>query len=62
MRLRSICLLLFALVVNPVWAQRANPYSIEIDLQEQRVYLIEDGAIVLAAPISSGRGGHYTTP
>ena len=62
MRLGSICLLLFAVISNSVWAQRANPYSIEIDLQEQRAYLIEDGAIVLAAPISSGRGGHYTTP
>ena len=34
--------------------------SIEIDLQEQRAYLLQDGRPVLASPISSGRYGHLT--
>ena len=32
----------------------------EIDLQEQRAYLLENGRPVLASPISSGRYGHLT--
>ena len=34
--------------------------SIEIDLQEQRAYLIENGRAVFSTPISSGRYGHLT--
>lgn len=34
--------------------------SVEIDLQQQIAYLIENGRAVLAAPISSGREGHLT--
>lgn len=34
--------------------------SLEIDLQEQRAYLLRDGRPVLASPISSGRYGHLT--
>ena len=34
--------------------------SVEIDLQEQRAYLLENGRPVLASPISSGRYGHLT--
>ena len=34
--------------------------SVEIDLQEQRAYLLQDGRPVLASPISSGRYGHLT--
>jgi len=34
--------------------------SVEIDLQEQRVYLLQNGRPVLASPISSGRYGHLT--
>src|SRR2546421_12927077 len=34
--------------------------SVEIDLQEQRAYLVQDGRPVLASPISSGRYGHLT--
>ncbi len=37
-----------------------SPYSIEIDLGKQRAYLLEDGAILSDAPISSGRAGHLT--
>jgi len=34
--------------------------SVEIDLQQQRAYLLENGRPVLASPISSGRYGHLT--
>ena len=34
--------------------------SVEIDLQEQRAYLLENGRPVLSSPISSGRYGHLT--
>jgi len=37
-----------------------SPYRIEIDLQEQRAYLLRNGRAVLASPISSGRAGHLT--
>jgi lipoprotein-anchoring transpeptidase ErfK/SrfK len=39
---------------------QSNPYSIEIDLQDQTAYLIRDGRVVLSTPISSGRYGHLT--
>jgi hypothetical protein len=34
--------------------------SVEIDLEEQTAYLLENGRPVLASPISSGRYGHLT--
>jgi lipoprotein-anchoring transpeptidase ErfK/SrfK len=34
--------------------------SVEIDLEEQTAYLLQDGRPVLASPISSGRYGHLT--
>ena len=34
--------------------------SVEIDLGEQSAYLLQNGRIVLASPISSGRYGHLT--
>jgi hypothetical protein len=34
--------------------------SVEIDLEEQMAYLIQNGREVLASPISSGRYGHLT--
>jgi L,D-transpeptidase catalytic domain len=34
--------------------------SVEIDLQEQMAYLLQNGRPVLASPISSGRYGHFT--
>ena len=34
--------------------------SVEIDLEEQMAYLLQNGRVVLAAPISSGRYGHLT--
>lgn len=34
--------------------------SIEIDLQEQKAYLLRDGRKIAESPISSGRSGHLT--
>jgi hypothetical protein len=60
MRTGAIFLLCFLLGVGGAVAQRPGGYSVEIDLQEQRAYLILDDAVVLATPISSGRSGHLT--
>lgn len=34
--------------------------SVEIDLEEQTAYLIQDRRVILATPIASGRAGHLT--
>jgi L,D-transpeptidase catalytic domain len=34
--------------------------SVEIDLGEQMAYLLQNGRLALASPISSGRYGHLT--
>ena len=34
--------------------------SVEIDLEEQMAYLLQNGRVALASPISSGRYGHLT--
>jgi hypothetical protein len=36
------------------------PFSVEIDLQEQRAYLLRHGRMILESPISSGRSGFRT--
>ncbi len=61
MRWLWLVLLSFALVWPTAFAQESNRYAIEIDLQDQLAYLIEDGEVVLTTPISTGRAGHYTT-
>src|SRR5688500_9286043 len=38
----------------------ASPYSVEIDLQEQRAYLLRHGRMIMESPISSGRSGFRT--
>ena len=38
----------------------APPYAIEIDLAEQKAFLLQDGKIVYETPISSGRPTHRT--
>ncbi|MEY2539941.1 MAG: hypothetical protein QOG67_3681 [Verrucomicrobiota bacterium] len=51
----------FVLVVAPsafVFAE--SEYSVELDLQQQRAYLIRGRHLVLESPISSGRYGHLT--
>ena len=53
----TVPILLLALV--PVFGQ--NPAtSVEIDLEAQTAYLLQNGRPVLATPISSGRYGHLT--
>ncbi len=52
-------LLASAALVTAALAQ-TPPTSIEIDLQEQKAYLIRNGRAVLSTPISSGRYGHLT--
>jgi lipoprotein-anchoring transpeptidase ErfK/SrfK len=63
--MRTRWLLLFALAVGlaitPAHAQRAGAYSVEIDLQDQMAYLLEDGYPVLSSPISSGRARYHTS-
>jgi lipoprotein-anchoring transpeptidase ErfK/SrfK len=35
-------------------------YSIELDLTEQKVYLLENGRAIMESPVSTGRPGHLT--
>ena len=49
----------FAIFVCATALSRAET-SVEIDLQQQRAYLLDNGRPVLASPISSGRYGHLT--
>jgi lipoprotein-anchoring transpeptidase ErfK/SrfK len=48
-----------AAVATPTPAPR-SPYSIEIDLSDQRAYLLKDGRKFAESAISSGRPGHLT--
>lgn len=57
--------LIFALLASSFvaisgFSQSPNGYSIEIDLQEQKAWLLQHGRPVLSTPISSGRAGHLT--
>ena len=58
-RVLGVIAILIFVLSRSVSAQ-SNPYSIEIDLQDQTAYLIRDGRVVLSTPISSGRYGHLT--
>jgi lipoprotein-anchoring transpeptidase ErfK/SrfK len=51
-----IGLLILICAATPLRAQT----SVEIDLEEQAAFLIRNGRVVLASPISSGRYGHLT--
>src|SRR6266567_3732987 len=48
-----------AIVICAATSLRAQT-SVEIDLEEQTAYLLQNGRPVLASPISSGRYGHLT--
>jgi lipoprotein-anchoring transpeptidase ErfK/SrfK len=50
----------FALLFATGSALAQSGTSIEIDLQEQKAYLIRDGHMALSTPICSGRLGHLT--
>lgn len=57
---RSFCSF-FALALTLSGALAETPATaIEIDLQDQRAYLIRNGRAVLSTPISSGRDRHLT--
>lgn len=43
------------------FAQGRGGYAVEIDLQDQLAYLIQDGEVVLSTPIASGRAGYHTS-
>jgi lipoprotein-anchoring transpeptidase ErfK/SrfK len=53
----AVPILLLTLV--PVFGQEPST-SVEIDLEEQTAYLLQNGRPVLATPVSSGRYGHLT--
>jgi hypothetical protein len=54
---RAVPVLLLMLV--QVFGQNPGT-SVEIDLEEQTAYLLQNGRPILATPISSGRYGHLT--
>ena len=43
-----------------IWAAESHPFAIEIDLTQQKAFLLQDGKIVYESPISSGRPTHRT--
>lgn len=53
-------LLLLLLFAGSVLAQSRGAYSVEIDLQDQRAYLLQNNQLILSTPISTGRAGHLT--
>ena len=55
----SLGSLLFLALFN--LANAASEYSVEIDLRDQRAYLLHYGRMVMESPISSGRE-NYRTP
>lgn len=52
----SLPLLLTCLLTGTAFAQ----YSIQIDLSDQKAYLLYNGRAVMESPICSGRAGHAT--
>ena len=55
MRLTALLFIAF-----PLAAVAAEPLAIEIDLAQQKAFLLQDGKVVYESPISSGRPGHLT--
>lgn len=59
--MRVFCgITVWLLLAGSAWAQSSSPYRIEIDLEEQRAYLLRGRQVLLVSPISSGRSGHLT--
>jgi L,D-transpeptidase-like protein len=48
--------LLFCLSTTGAFAQ----YSIELDLTEQKAYLLQNGRAIMESPVATGRPGHLT--
>jgi hypothetical protein len=55
---KRVLFLVAAFISGQACAQ--SPYRVEIDLAEQRAYLLEGRHVVTASPVSSGRVGHLT--
>jgi len=50
---------IFLVAATALFGQNPST-SVEIDLEEQTAYLVQNGRPILASPISSGRYGHLT--
>ena len=57
----TVLALLLSVLGSLARAQSASEYSVEIDLQEQRAYLLRHGRMILESPVSTGRA-NYRTP
>ena len=55
----ACALVTFLLAATALFGQNPGT-SVEIDLEEQTAYLLQNGRPILASPISSGRYGHLT--
>jgi len=51
---------IFFLAASAIAQSLPTNSSVEIDLQDQRAYLIRNGRAIFSTPISSGRFGHLT--
>jgi len=49
---------LYAVAATTAFCQ--SGYRVEIDLEQQRAYLVQGRRVMMVAPISSGRSGHLT--
>ena len=58
-RRSASALVILLVAVTAVFGQNSST-SVEIDLQEQMAYLLQNGRPVFGSPISSGRYGHLT--
>lgn len=59
--MRSFLLLsVLGILLLPPATEAASPFAIDIDLAQQKVFLLQDGKIVYESPISSGRPSHRT--
>jgi len=55
----ACALVIFLVAATALFGQNPST-SVEIDLEEQTAYLVQNGRPILASPISSGRYGHLT--
>ncbi len=55
----ACALVIFLVAATALFGQNPST-SVEIDLEEQTAYLLQNGRPVLASPISTGRYGHLT--
>lgn len=55
----AVVLAVASSLLGPAGA-RAAEYAVELDLREQRAYLLRDGRMIMQSPISSGRPNYET--